>query len=311
MSIKKIAALLFLGLFSCFIFQNCSPSNGQLPPNEAIGKMKKIALPEVPKNYWFQGKAEITRYKVEQERYGQMREAQQVMVFVTEDFSEKKQVKLDDPTAAGTDRVPILKVNVVRRFVTGIYDYSLMLSVFTPFEQGKISHSLKTTTTIQDWCGHIFSQFNRTDGGFLVQNFSYFEKEGDQKIELKTDFLEDEIWTMLRLRPEIFSKLKTSVVPATFYNRLRHKDLKAESANFSIKKDGKNSTLILKFENIERQVSVNFETDFPHRILGWEETVDGKLASRGTLENVSMQEYWKENSTEFENLRDTVGLKWF
>ena len=52
-------------------------------------------------NYWYQGKAELSTYDVEQERYGEMRKAEQVNIFVTEDFSKSKQVKLDDAAAAG------------------------------------------------------------------------------------------------------------------------------------------------------------------------------------------------------------------
>jgi hypothetical protein len=298
-----LGALLFL-----LLFENCTDASQQSSAGEAA---KTPALSAAPANYWFQGKAEIARYKVEQERYGEMRAAQQIMVFVTEDFSARKQVKLDDPEAAGADRVPVLKVNMLRRFVTGIYDYSLMLSVFTPFDQQKPKPSLKVTTTVQDWCGHVFSQFNRTDSSFLAQTFSYFETEGDHKAEIKPDFLEDEIWTLLRLNPAVFTDRQATVVPSSVYLRLRHKELKAENAHFTIQNNGNTSALRLAFEKTNRQLSITFETAFPHRILGWEETVDAKLVSRGALENISMHEYWREHDNIHESLRKEIGLQWF
>ena len=56
------------------------------------------------KNYWYQGKAEVASYKLEQARYGEMRDGHAVLVFVTEDFSKSKQVKLDNSQRAGKDK---------------------------------------------------------------------------------------------------------------------------------------------------------------------------------------------------------------
>ncbi|HPI08792.1 MAG TPA: hypothetical protein PLM41_20495, partial [Saprospiraceae bacterium] len=97
--------LLIGALLLCFSLQNCQDSTR--PKADSSQQETPPNLPAADGNYWFQGKAEIARYKVEQERYGEMRSAQQIMVFVTEDFSASKQVKLDDPAAAGADRVPV------------------------------------------------------------------------------------------------------------------------------------------------------------------------------------------------------------
>ena len=59
--------------------------------------------------YWYQGKAEITSYTLEQARYGEIHSGHAVLVYVTEDFSRGKQVKLDRPQAAGAEAVKILK----------------------------------------------------------------------------------------------------------------------------------------------------------------------------------------------------------
>src|SRR5438105_8601198 len=94
--------------------------------------------------YWTQGKAEITSYKLTQSRYGELHEGDAVLIFVSEPFSRSKQVKLDDWQSAGNDAVEVLKLNFTKKFVTGIYPYSLMFSVFTPADG---SRSLKTTMT--------------------------------------------------------------------------------------------------------------------------------------------------------------------
>ena len=90
-------------------------------------------------DYWYQGKAEITSYEMEQARYGEIRKGHAVLIFVTEDFSKSKQVKLDNPQKDPEDAVKILKLNFVRKFITGIYPYSIMTSVFTCFRQGHMA----------------------------------------------------------------------------------------------------------------------------------------------------------------------------
>jgi len=71
--------------------------------------------------YWNQGKAEITTYDLYQARYGEMRQGEAVIVFVTENFSKEKQVKTDNPNAVATPVIPVLKMNLTKRFYTGIY----------------------------------------------------------------------------------------------------------------------------------------------------------------------------------------------
>ncbi len=45
------------------------------------------------KGYWYQGKAELTRYQLEQARYGEIHSGDAVLIFVTENFLLDKQVK--------------------------------------------------------------------------------------------------------------------------------------------------------------------------------------------------------------------------
>ena len=79
-------------------------------------------------SYWHAGKAELSKYSLQQSRYGELHEGHAVLVFVTERMNPKKQVKADRP---GADTVPVLKLNATRKFNTGIYPYSVMTSVFT------------------------------------------------------------------------------------------------------------------------------------------------------------------------------------
>ena len=261
------------------------------------------------KIYWFQGQAELNVYAVEQERYGEIREAQQVMVFVTEDFSRSKQVKLDNPGQAGADRLPVLKLNVIRRFHTGIYDYSLMESVFSPLNGAP---AVKYTTSIQDWCGHVFVQFNNTDKGYRTQLFSYFETEGDLDTVIQNvDYLESDFWTRLRLNPESIKPGRYRLIPSALFSRLRHKPLSAEPADVYFEQAGSNPNtqkLVIKYPYLNRVVEIQFEPSFPFKIVGWEERYTGKLMSRGKLQKSIKTAYWNQNQTEDRALRDSLFL---
>jgi hypothetical protein len=304
---KIHASFPLLVLFSVSILACVKTSNvaNQAKKEAPSAAFVLPALP-APDQYWYQGKAELTTYDVEQERYGEIRKANQVNIFVTEDFSNNKQVKLDDPAAAGDDRVPVLKLNAVRKFNTGIYDYSLMSSVFTPMTGAS---SLKTTTTVQDWCGHVFAQLNnRGQGTWKGVFYSYFESEGDQQHDLSADYLEDELWTLARINPAALKAGKVRVVPSSIYLRLRHKPIQPEDATLAVNTTADGLTISLQYVSIERSLVLHLENKAPWRIKGWEERSAGKLHSKGTLKALRMEPYWQENSNTFEHLRDSLLL---
>lgn len=300
-------------LFATTLFstQNCSESAPKPAPPPAAPEAPEVAaapmpLPEGFNAYWYAGKAELSTYEVSQERYGEIRNAEQVNVFVTEDLSKAKQVKLDDASAAGADRVPVLKLNSIRNFHTGIYDYSIMQSVFTPVSG---QPSLKTTTSVQDWCGHVFIQYNLEKGGYHVRGFSYFESEGDQDLQLPKAMLEDELWSRIRLNPSALPTGKVSLIPSAVYTRLRHKPSGVQNADLQVEKGPKESVLKVAYSDIPRTLSIRFETEFPYKILGWEETNEGKVASKGTLKASRNSAYWSEHDNIHAPLRDSLKLQ--
>lgn len=284
--------------------QNCT-DNPVKPLEQTTPAAAPIALPNGFNEYWYAGQAEICSYAVSQERYGEIRQAEQINVFVTEDFSKSKQVKLDNPAAVPADRVPVLKLNAIRRFKTGIYDYSIMQSVFTPISGAP---SLKTTTTVQDWCGHVFAQYNLSPNGYKLHGFSYFESEGDQDLELPLALLEDELWSRIRLNPASIPIGKVKVIPSALYARLRHQSNTVQDADIQIDKGETESVLKLSYTGIPRSLTIRFETAFPHKILGWEEQHQGKMASKGTLKATRRSAYWAEHDNVHAPLRDSLQI---
>ena len=80
--------------------------------------------------HWGDGRAELNGYRLVQPRYGSPRAGTAVYVFVTEDFSDALRVKADPGKHSAGDVFPVMKLNAVRDFQTGIYDYNVMTSTF-------------------------------------------------------------------------------------------------------------------------------------------------------------------------------------
>jgi hypothetical protein len=259
--------------------------------------------------YWYAGKAELAAYDYKIDRYDEPRKGYLVMVFVTEDLSKSKHVKLDDPAKAGDDRVPVLKLNALARFQTGIYDYSLMSSLFTPVDVVKMPHSLKTTTTVQDWCGHVFTQMDyQKNNTYKVNQFSYFETEGDKVFNTEGSLLEDEIFTRLRINPASLPE-KAMIIPNLTFTRLRHKPVAASNATISFKNTEDSLRICtVSYPDLKRRLEVTFQANFPHKIMAFAEFNDNKEMSRATLIKTMMSDYWNKHDNQSAYLREMLGL---
>lgn len=313
----KSVSILFLGLTASVLFTFCNEN--------ATSKDIKLSTAEtnIPSQdfntYWYQGKAEVISYKLEQARYGEIRHGHAVLIFVTEDFSKSQHVKINRPGEAENDLVKILKLNATRKFNTGIYPYSMMQSVFTPVDLNKYPHSLKTTTSSQEWCGHTFTQVGEEAGNFKIQQFSYFESEGDRSFTVDKVLLEDELWNRIRISPENLPTGKTELIPSMFYIRLKHAEAKPQSANLTLSENSTYPDLFeykIEYVDLDRILIINFEKDFPHQIISWEETyISGwgaqakQLTTKASLNKSLFTDYWTKNSLVDGVYRDSLGLE--
>ena len=263
------------------------------------------------KAYWYDGKAEISSYRLSQARYGEIHEGTAVLVYVTEPFSRVSNTKADQYSE---DNVSVLKLNTTKKFLTGIYPYSMMSSTFFPFENAK--SSIKMSASIQEWCGMTYMEMaNRQD--FVFSLNSYFEGASfkDQKVS-KEVILEDDLWSLIRLNPEKLPVGELEIVPSMFFLRLRHKDLKAYNAKVKLY-DGVEGIkrYELNYPDLERQITIEFEAEFPHAIVGWEEShysgfgpSKAILTTKGELIKTVKTDYWRQNSNEHLHWRDKLGL---
>lgn len=272
------------------------------------------------KDYWYQGEAEIARFELEQARYGEMRKGDVVMVFVTEPFLTETQVKREKTT--NEPSTSVLKLNFVRDFTTGIYDYNMMTSTFLPVDREQYPHALKVTTSSQEWCGHSYVQLNYREGNYQLQEHSYFQDVADDSYPVDKAHLEDEIWNLIRMGPHRLPLGLIEMIPGTQFSRLRHFELAPKKAEASLdpyqgeRFPGEDlSVYSVKYQNIDRALRIVLEKDFPYRIAGFEVLHqsgfgDGaeQMTTRGVRTHLIKSAYWKKNGTGDIDLRKKLGL---
>ncbi len=262
-------------------------------------------------SYWYQRRAELTRYALRQARYGDQHEGEAVLVFVTEDFLLGPQVKKEHGDAPNA--ISVLKLNAYRRFYTGIYPYTLMTSSFTPALAPR-GPTLKLSSSIQEWCGHVYTQINRRDDGLHAVSHSYFQDDADQKTVLPTAGLEDGIWAQIRIDPAAIPVGKQELIPALDYIRMRHKALRAYPAEVIRKPEAKTdlvdhavAAVEVRYPALGRDLTIYYEPKFPHVIQAWEENV-GPQRTTAVRSRSIIDDYWNHNAAGDSWYREALGL---
>ena len=265
-------------------------------------------------SHWSDGKAELNGYQLTVDRYGQSRTGTAVMIFVTEPFSKSRKVKVDRYDASNPDHFTALKLNFVRKFQTGIYDYSVMSSVFA--DPSARFAPVKTSFSSQEWCGHVYEESHFDSGGTKVRTDSYFEGE------TRTTSLESGLWPeenlfiwargLMSNGPADMKAGKLSLLGSAFVRRLRH--LPARPLETALDWSAPMTVTVPLGTFTARRLSwkrqtgagctIDIEVARPHRILGWACT-DGE---KGVLTGTTRLPYWRTAREGDEKLLRDLGL---
>ena len=278
--------------------------------------------------HWQDGRAEISGYRYTVTRYGTPRSGTAVMIYVTEPFSESRRVKIDDPRKEPSDTFEALKLNLVRDFQTGIYDYNTMVSVFArsrDFSPAKISFSGA------EWCGHVYEELRFDPTGVRQSLRSYFEGEStEQTIEAPAGGVaEDDLFILLRglrrasseyLRPG--EKRSVPFLPGSFVRRLAHLPLAWSTA--SIERLAEPEVISVPAGRIAADVYIvrtdgregrfHIERAHPHRIARWSSTATrgggraAEAAETGELTGTARLPYWQLHDNGHERYLKDLGL---
>lgn len=261
---------------------------------------------------WGDGQAEITRYEASMERYGAPRSAEVVLIYVTEPVSRRTWIKDDD--AEGDDRINVLKLNASEKFLTGLYPYSVMTSVFSPVDDYGSARfqPVKLTLTAQEWCGHVFHGVWPHAAGFRAALFSYFAGEGETSRNVDApegSLYEDALLIQLRELDGPFNggaDWRGSLVPSLWRQRKSHRPLEPVQATISRADTLRGDLPVTRFTLVAGGYTRTYDVEqaAPRRVLGWA-TSDGDTTAIAATERLP---YWQLNSPADTTYRTTLGL---
>lgn len=284
------------------------------------GAMTHPPLPSEPRapasgefrGRWYDGGAELSGYRLTTPRYGELRTGEMVLVYVTEPLNRKTWIKDDD--AGPGERVDVLKLNQGFGFLTGIYPYSVMTSVFAPIDDwgGERFAPVKISVTVQEWCGHVFQALWPGDGLAQVQVASYFASEGEGIMTRpmpEGTLYEDALLVQLRELDGPFAgggDWSGALVPSLWRVRRAHVPIEAVPATIRRERVGEGDGAVTRFvlEAAGYRRTFDVERAAPRRVVGWT-TSEGEEAR---LLGTTRRPYWAENRVGDEALRAELGL---
>jgi hypothetical protein len=273
---------------------------------------------------WGDGKAELAAYDLVMPRYEELRRGTAVTIFVTEPFSDSLRVKADPGRHPDSDVFQVMKLNLVRDFPTGIYDYNLMTSVFIalqPTRQLAPGGAAKVSFSSQEWCGNVYQQLVIRPPRAEYDVHSYFDGEADQRRQQawRSDALAEDavlLWARGLAAPFMNAgeTREVSLLPSLMAARLEHAAPSWKSATLSVAAVPQSVTVPAgTFDTEVRSVEIRdgrtwtifVERAAPHRIIRWS-VIDGE---EGQLVGSDRLAYWKMNGSEFTSAVERLGLK--
>ncbi|MEZ4237770.1 MAG: hypothetical protein R3F59_16810 [Myxococcota bacterium] len=272
-------------------------------------ELPRATVPDGFWEHWGDGRAELDSYRLVQPRYGGARatprDGTALLIFVTEDFTEAQRVKSD---GSHGDEYPVLKLNDIRHFQTGIYDYEVMASTFVRLDGAwPVGRPVKTSLSVQEWCGHVYEQLLPRDGALQWTGHSYFDGEGDhdERLPLPADGVLGEALPIVARGltgdwPAPGTEVTVPYLPTLLASRFAHRDPAWGRA--TIRRGAEPQRVEVPagaFDAVEVTVAVEggptvrylVEAAAPHRIVRWASS-DGEEAELVASERLA---YWKLN----------------
>jgi hypothetical protein len=258
---------------------------------------------------WGDGQGELSAYRLTMPRYKQLRQGVAITIFVTESFSNSLRVKADPGRHAPGDEFPVMKLNLIKDYQTGIYDYNDMLSAFVSLSpvNNRVPGVTKVSFSSQEWCGHVYSQILFGESHARLTQHSYFDGEADQQRELdypNDAYSEDTLMLWARGMARPFTRSSNQVayrfLTSLETSRARHEPLKW--INVFLSRDAKARTITVPAGSFDVDVfrvkrpdntwrAYYVEKELPKRIIQWE-TSEGEKAE---LLGSDRLKYWEMN----------------
>lgn len=264
-------------------------------------------------SHWGDGRGELVGYTLTFPRYGELRTGEAVLVTVTESFSPREPVKSD---RGGAGTLPVLKLNQIADFQTGIYDYNTMTSAFLRLDGGlPRGVPARVSFSMQEWCGQTSARVV-ADGGALVHTLdSYFEGEsvGPERLPLPPGAIaEDSLPGLLRGLTGPPPQGDVRLLPRLMDARLHHRALAFSEATLTAGEPHSLETPAGPQEVVpwtlrggpQGHRTWYIGTEEPHLLVGW----DGEDGEQARMSGHLRTAYWRESGEGREALRAALGL---
>ena len=275
---------------------------------------------------WGDGQAELSAYDLTIPRYGQARRGLAVAIFVSEPFSNTVRVKADPGRHAESDQFPVMKLNLVKDFQTGVYDYNVMTSSFLALAEvnGRPAGTLtKVSFSSQEWCGHVYAQYLFNRGSVQLTSHSYFDGEADRQAALpypgeSTTSAEDALlfWARGMSEPRLRPGGLAEWVPSlTSLERARLNHIGVGWQIAQVSRSERPQTVRVPAGTFEADVmtvklpqgltrTFYVETAVPRRVIRWQ-TSEGETAE---LLGSARMKYWQLNREGGEEALKRLGI---
>jgi hypothetical protein len=329
---------LTLMVFATLLLIGCATTDRETAGSAASPETNTAAVPDMaaPSDsssslfnsdfwaHWGDGQAELNAYELVYPRYGALREGTAVAIFVTEPFANSLRVKADPGKHPPENEFPVMKLNLLEGFQTGIYNYNIMTSTFLALKavNGRpAGRSSKISFTSQEWCGHVYHQLLFDQNRVRSTSHSYFDGEADEQRDLaapRSGIAEDELllWARGMAEPRLNAGESRSLpfLPSVKQERLFHDKLGWSQVRLSRAPEPQTITVPAgEFEvdvltaELDRGKTRTYyvETAAPHRVIKWTSS-EGESAE---LLGSKRAAYWElNNPSGSQHLRD-LGLE--
>ena len=263
--------------------------------------------------HWGDGKAEVNTYELSVPRYGEERSAQETVIFVTEDFDGKSQVKIDREVPQER-KIPVMKLHRIRNFQTGAYPYNMTLSAFSPLRKWALEGQefplltpIKVAFSSTEWCGVFYQQLNSSSAGYVDQMHSYFDGEVDKQVVhplSKRAIFEDDLLVRARELIVSFPAGSYQMLASPMYARLGkdsvkwipvqvERELLAEPLETPL---GKSKAVQYRVVSEHRTHTIWVEDSGARRVLKWGVDFGDEQVEQATIQESRRFAYWKLQS---------------
>lgn len=273
---------------------------------------------------WADGQAELAAYDLTIPRYNQPRQGVAVTIFVTETFSNSLRVKADAGKHPASDQFPVMKLNLVKDYQTGVYDYNEMVSAFValnPVNDRAAGAPVKISFSRQEWCGNTYHQVLFDGKAIRATRHGYFDGDGDSQAALAEPaeaMSEDTllVWARGMAQPALAPgesravpllvglaamrgiESNVSWVSATLSRAARPQKITVPAGSFSVEARG------VKLPGGDTR-TIYVEQAAPHRIIRWESST----GEHAELLKSDRMKYWQMNGEGKEAALERLGLK--